>query len=162
MNPQLFVPAIISTLHDLFTAIWIGGMIVLAWAILPGLRKAIQTVKTRRPIAMAIQKRLRMIVMVSMVGLWVTGMMMTMKNPLAGGLFKFGTAYTNVLSIKHILMFLMVFCAIGRTIVLRKLEGKASNELEKASAIILFVNIALGVAVLFLSSLLAAISGMPG
>lgn len=158
MNPQIILPTVISTLHDIFTAVWIGGMIVLAWAILPALRKMIPDSKERRPIAMAIQKRLRIIVIISMAGLWITGMMITKNAPMASGLFKFGTPYTNVLSIKHILMFLMVFCAVGRTIVMKKLVQNPSDKLAKASAIILFVNLAFGVAVVFLSALLATFS----
>lgn len=161
MNPQLLLPTLISTLHNLFTAIWIGGMIVLAFTFLPALKKSSLDGKTRMPIALAAQKRLRMLAIISMVGLAITGMLLTRRGP-AGGLFQFDTPYGTALSVKHILMILMVLTAVARTGINRKLAAKPAPQTEKASAALLLLNILFGVAVLFLSSLLAVQSGMMG
>ncbi len=40
MNPQLIMGTIVSFLHDLFTAVWIGGMFILLFVTLPGLKKS--------------------------------------------------------------------------------------------------------------------------
>lgn len=162
MNPQLLLPTLISTLHNLFTAIWIGGMVVLAFAFLPALKKSTLDGKTRLPIAMAAQKRLRMLAMISMLGLAITGMLLTKRSPAAGGLFQFGTPYGTALAIKHILMVLMVLVAAARTLVNKKLAANPAPHTEKASAALLLLNIVMGVAVLFLSSMLALQTGMMG
>ena len=161
MNPQLLLPTLISTLHNLFTAIWIGGMIMLAFAFLPALKKSALDGKTRMPVSMAAQKRLRMLAIISMVGLAITGLLMTKRSP-AGGLFQFGTPYATALSVKHILMILMVLTAAARTLVNKKLAANPAPRTEKASAALLLLNIVFGVVVLFLSSLLALQSGMLG
>jgi putative copper export protein len=40
MNPQRLISALVSILHNLFPAIWIGGLVVLAFAFLPALKKS--------------------------------------------------------------------------------------------------------------------------
>lgn len=161
MNPQLLLPTVISTLHNLFTAIWIGGMIVLAFAFLPALKKSTLDGKTRLAIAISAQKRLRMLAIFSMIGLAITGMLLTKRSP-AGGLFAFDTSYAAALSIKHLLMILMILTAVARTVVNRKLLQKPSSTTEKVSAVLLLLNIVFGIAVLLLSALISVQSSMPG
>ncbi len=161
MNPQLLLPTLVSTLHNLFTAVWIGGMAVLAFAFLPALKKSSLDGNTRLVIAMAAQKRLRVLVLISMAGLSITGMLLTRRSP-AGGLFQFSTPYAAALSVKHLLMIVMVLTAAARTMVNKKLFQQPSPAAEKASAALLLLNIAVGAAVLFLSSLLAVQSALLG
>jgi putative copper export protein len=158
MNPQQLIPTIIATLHNLFTAAWIGGMLVLAFAVLPALRTTVEKGKDRLPIATAIQKRLRFLTLISIVGLAVTGLLMTKRGPAGGGLFQFGTPYDSSLAIKHILMILMVLTAAARSVVNQKLVKTPSPKTEKISAALLLLNILFGIAVLFLSALLATLA----
>jgi putative copper export protein len=54
MNMQIVLPVLVTFLHDLFTAIWIGGLIVLGVTVLPVIRKQKQQTKE---LSKNIQKR---------------------------------------------------------------------------------------------------------
>jgi putative copper export protein len=161
MNPQIILPVILSTLHNLFTAVWIGGMIALAFASLPALKQTITDGKTRKQTSRVLQKRLQTLAIISMVGLAATGMLMTRLSPAVSGLFNFGSPYANALSIKHLLMILMVAVAITRSTVNARLMEQPAQSLEKASFLLLIVNIGFGVTVLALSSFLAEAVTLP-
>ncbi|MBN2048464.1 MAG: hypothetical protein JW750_11525 [Anaerolineaceae bacterium] len=155
MNPQILVPSLIAALHNLFTAAWIGGMIALTLAVLPGLNQSSPDPKSTLAAAGAVQKRMRFIAFVSIIGLAITGMLLTKRSPLAAGLFQFGTPYGNLLAVKHILMILMVLTAIVRTVFQRKQGKSSSPKSARLSMGLLLLNIVFGLGTLFLSSLLA-------
>ena len=162
MNPQLLIPTVVTTLHNLFTAIWVGGMIVLALAVLPALRKTTTDGKLRLPIAMAVQKRLRILAIISMAGLALTGMILTKRSPAAGALFQFGTPYASSLAIKHILMILMILTAVLRSAVNQQLIKAPAPKIENRSTVLLLLNIIFGIGVLFFSALLAVLPAAIG
>ncbi|MCJ7695427.1 MAG: hypothetical protein MUO40_08360 [Anaerolineaceae bacterium] len=153
-NIQMLIGTIVRFLHDLFTATWIGGLLVLSLAVLPGLKKDPQVKKPKLAIR-AIQKRMRTLALISMLGLAVTGILMSQYQPGFTGFFSFTSTGMTLLSIKHILMILMVALAFSRLAVNRKEEKQKSSRLEKISEGILFGNTFLGVVVLFLSAYLS-------
>lgn len=161
MNPQIILPVIIATLHNLFTAIWIGGMITLAFVNLPALKQTITDTKARKQTSHVLQKRLQTLAIISMVGLAVTGILMTRLSSEVTGLFTFGSPYANALSIKHLLMILMLAVAFARSMVNNRLFKQPAKKLEKTSFVLLIVNIGLGIAVLALSSFLATAGTLP-
>jgi putative copper export protein len=99
-----------------------------------------------------------------MVGLIITGLLMGKKAQLAGdytGFLSFGTEYSTLLSIKHLLYFLMVGLAIFRSLIVDKLK-KPSHEVKmKLNIITLIVNVIAGLAVLLLSANTAVLAAMP-
>ncbi len=150
-NIQMIIGPIIRFLHDLFTAAWIGGLLTLSLAVLPGLKKD-PNIKKPKLAMRAIQKRMNTIVLISMLGLMITGILMSQPLPEFTGLFSFSSTAMILLSTKHILVILMVILAFSRLAVNRKAEKQESVRLEKISAGILFGNTLLGVVVLFLSA----------
>jgi putative copper export protein len=153
---QTIVYPIIRFLHDLFTAIWIGGLVLMVLVIIPALHKNLKMKEAKTAIN-HIQNRLQVLAIISMIMLAITGILLSNRSPLFTGLFSFGSKYMTVLSIKHILMFVMVFLALLRLGLIKKNQKAANQKLEKVSVLVLILNAVSGVVVLFLSAFLAAI-----
>ncbi|HFC09090.1 MAG TPA: hypothetical protein ENJ54_04420 [Chloroflexi bacterium] len=149
--------AIISFLHDLFAVTWIGGMIAIGITFRPTVVQVLgQTPQTKKVLS-TMQKRQSILAYISMVGLAITGALMAKHSPHFLGLFHFGNPYANTLATKHIFVIVMVIIALVRTLVLSK--GQATPQRAKLSATLLYINIALGIGVLLLSSFGAALAG---
>ena len=160
MMPKQIVMALVIFLHDLFTAVWIGGMIILAGVILPTAKRVLGPGEPMRKFLGAIQRRLSVLVYVSMVGLVLTGTLQSRSSPAFLGLLSFANPYSATLAIKHILVLAMVIIALYRRLALApKLTPQPAR--DKLSMLLLVVNIACGIGVLVLSGLTAAISSGP-
>ncbi|MCD4751573.1 MAG: hypothetical protein K8R40_00695 [Anaerolineaceae bacterium] len=158
MNPQLIMGTVMTFLHDLFTAVWIGGLFVLLFSTLPGLKKAGLDMKVTQKTALLIQKRMQPFVIASIIGIILTGILLSRSSGQVNGFFSFSSRYTTVLSIKHIFSILMILLAATRTVVLNKSKNAQSKKLGKISAACLVANLTSGIIVLFLS---AQLSVMP-
>lgn len=158
MPGKQIVFAIVTFLHDLFTAVWIGGLITLGFTVLPSAKKVLGMGPQTKKLMDAIQKRLSVLVYVSIVGLALTGMLQANRNPAFQGLFSFGNSYSTVLTFKHILVLVMVAVALYRNLVLGRRSGPSTPSQEKLSAGLLFLNIILGVVVLLLTGFSVAFS----
>lgn len=150
MQPQV-IPIIMRFLHNLFTALWIGGLLSMVLTVIPGIRKKLEQ---PWPVIESIQNCLRPIAIISIVGLAITGMLLGRSSQQFTGFVNFGTPYMNALSIKHILTLVMIVLAIARLMVNKKLQTEKSAKLQKVSYVILVTNTVLGVIVLFLSSMI--------
>lgn len=153
--PKQIVFAIVTFFHDLFTVVWVGGLITLGVVVLPAARKALGMGPDTKKLMDAIQKRLSVLVYVSIVGLLLTGLLLSRRAPAFQGLFSFGNTYSLVLGIKHVLTLLMIAVTLLRSIALRRATGQPQ---ERLKAGLLFLNLALGILVLVLSGLSAAFS----
>jgi len=158
MLTKQIVFAIVTFLHDLFTTVWVGGVITLGITVLPAAKKVLGIGPQTRQLMDAIQKRLSVLVYVSIVGLVVTGMLMANRSPVFQGLFRLGNAYSTVLALKHILVLAMVAVALYRSLVLGRRSGPSTPSQEKLSAGLLFLNIVLGIVILLLSGFAVALS----
>jgi len=159
MSVSVLFPALVIFLHDLFTVLWIGGILFMALVMMPALRAAragapagAGTPAAGREGPLAIlartaQVRLGVVSIVSLVGLVVTGLLLSRQNG-SPGVFRFDTAYATVLSIKH----LLVIALVGAMLLRRRLSATGSRP---ASAL-LAVNVVLSLAILVLSALNAA------
>lgn len=155
MTIQIVLPVLARFLHDLFTAVWIGGLITLGAAVLPSIKK-----QGNKELAKNIQKRLNTIVIVSIIGLWLTGMLLANRSSEFAGFFSISNTYSLVMTIKHALVVLMTIFALARTtLVVRKKE--TTPKTEKIGAVLLIGNIVLGVTVLLLSGYTATIANLP-
>ena len=108
------------------------------------------------------QKRMKIIAYISMVGLTVTGILMSNQalTKHFDGPFSFTNDYSSMLSVKHILTILMVAIAITKSQILDRLKSP-SKTLKKARMILIPINLVLGVAILVLSGISAALGSMP-
>jgi putative copper export protein len=140
-------------LHNLFTALWIGGMLLMAAVILPGIRK---NPKISEPLMVinGIQDRIKPFALVSMAGLALTGLLLGKSSKSFTSLMDFGTPYMTAVSIKHILIVVMVILAFVRLSINKRVKVEKKMELQKASAGILALNALFGVVILFLSSMI--------
>lgn len=162
MHPHTTIFTIVTFLHDLFTALWIGGLVAFAFSFLPAVRTAIgKKPETKQLVALA-QKRQSVIVYVSMVGLAITGFLLGKRNPDFRGLFSFETTYSALLSIKHVLMIVVVGLALYNSLVIHGERRRFKPQYKKnLSTAILYINIAGGIIILLLSSILAVSSAVP-
>ncbi|MBT3273537.1 MAG: hypothetical protein HN368_10295 [Spirochaetales bacterium] len=149
MPTELLTSGIIIFFHNMFTALWIGGLGFMAIVLLPGIRKSGLEKPQIQKTLKAIKKRFRIIVFISIAGLAITGILITERGPLAGSLFSFASTYSALLSTKHILTIMMIAGVITQTIMGKK--GKSSKYLTMG-------NFVLGVVVVLLSSLAATFS----
>ena len=157
MQDKFIIIAIMTFLHDLFTAIWIGGMITLGLSVFPSVKKVLDMGPQTMRLMEAIQKRLSKFTLVSIVGLFITGAVKAKMVPEFLGLFHFGNRYSMILGTKHILVIIMVIIAILRSkVVGRNMKGP-NPKVVKIKAGMLMLNILLGVIVLLLSGFGTAI-----
>jgi uncharacterized membrane protein len=156
--PKQIVFVIVTFLHDLFTVVWIGGMINLALVVLPSARKALGMGPETRKLIDVIQKRLSGFVYVSIVGLLLTGLLLSRRSPAFQGLFHFGNAYSAVLAVKHALTAVMIGVALYRSLVLGRRNGPSGSAQERRKVGLLLLNVVLGVVVLLLSGFSAVLS----
>lgn len=98
-------------------------------------------------------KRIRPVAFVGIPGLAVTGILLGRSSEDFVGLMDFSTPYMNAMSIKHIVILLMIALAIVRLNLNKRIQKQGIKKLQKASFGVLMVNAVLGVAVLFLSSI---------
>ena len=157
MTENLIAMTVISSLHEIFTVLWIGGMSVLLLAILPAVKFSIPDKKTRKPIIDQIQKKLSVLAITSMIGLIITGLLMTNRVVTLNGLLDFSTPYTVALSIKHIISIFMVTIALIRRYYMDQIFGMKNPKKEKYNMILLISNVILGWVVLFLSAYMVKI-----
>ena len=153
------IPTLISFLHELFTIIWIGGMILLVLVILPILKKQYKPDEFKI-IYKKIKSRLSIFVYISIIGLLVTGIILTRDSTLSGGFLSFENTYSILLSIKHILFILMAIIAIFRSAVLDRIKGMKKEIKQKSDKILLLTNVVFAVAVLFLSAYTGVLSSI--
>jgi len=156
MTPQTIVFALVSFFHDLFTAIWMGGLLVTVLAYLPAVKNALGAGQQVKKVMTEFQKRQSVWVYVSMAGLILTGLLMTNRSPEYVSLFSFGNAYSATLSIKHILVIAMIGVSLYRALVLGR--SAMTPEKERLNMKLLFINAALAVLVLLTSGFTAALA----
>ncbi|MHA1124368.1 MAG: hypothetical protein ACTSO7_08915 [Candidatus Heimdallarchaeota archaeon] len=163
MAAPYILPGIISALHDLFTSLWIGGLAFMLVILIPLVRKFFEDREQGEEFLSKVQIRLKVLAVLSIIGLIVTGILMSRQAALHGALagpFSFGVNdYSTLLGVKHILMILMVVVAITKGAILDNLK-KQTMALKKIRVILIAVNLLLGIAVLVLSGMTGMISVM--
>ena len=188
MSPNLFGFALISFLHTLFTVIWFGGMMVTLFTYLPAVKEALGPGPQSKRVMAVFKKKQRIWVYVSMVGLLITGLLMSKRNPQFVHLFAVSNPFSLALTIKHVLILIMIGIALYRSIVLMPKSlppagstpaqmgkggkgpgGKAAPQpggpqsadmarREKLNITLLIINVALAVLVLFNSAVVMALA----
>jgi len=158
MAAKTLVFAFVSFFHDLFTVIWMGGLVVTVLSYIPALKEALGPGPQIKKVMMAFQKRQSIWVYVSMGGLILTGLLMSNRNPEFEHLFGFGNAYSVTLSIKHILVILMIGITLYRSLILSRPQAVITPEKERLSFQLLIINAITAIAVLLTSGLIAALT----
>ena len=155
--PNLIVPTVVRTLHNIFTSIWIGGMLVTVLSFLPVIRKEITDKKLQGILLDAFMKRHSKWVYLGIAILALTGLLMGRLSGKTHGLFDFSNPYAAILSVKHILMIIITAIAIVRSTAFKNTASGKDMAKKKASMALLMVNTVLGTVILVLSSITAVI-----
>ena len=155
MTTQTIVFGLVTFLHDLFTAVWIGGLITLGLSVMPAIKKILGKGPETKKLMDTIQKRNSVLVYTSMIGLVLTGLLQANRTSAFLGLFSLGNTYSAVLAVKHILVMAMIVIALYRSLALSKVTTHAQ---EKLKAVLLILNIIFGVSILLLSGFATALS----
>lgn len=155
MAPEI-IPAIILFLHNLFTAYWVGGMLVMLLAVTPSVKKSFQDKKEAMAFTRQLQQFLSLGVYVSIVGLFLTGLLLS--NRAGADLLSITDQYSTVLLLKHITVVLMVVVTLVRSIVVERTVIIPAPKKPMVKMMLLVLNVLFGVLVLFFSSYLSVLS----
>ena len=155
MPSKTIILALVTFLHDLLTAVWIGGLITLGLTVMPSIKKILGKGPETKKLMDAIQKRHSVFIYVSMIGLVLTGFLQANRTSAYLGLFSFGNTYSAVLAVKHILVIAMIAIAMYRSLALAQASTPNQENLKK---VLLILNIIIGVSILLLSGFTAALS----
>ncbi|HNT54170.1 MAG TPA: hypothetical protein PKG95_05620 [Anaerolineaceae bacterium] len=150
--------ALATSFHDLFTVIWIGGLIVTLISYLPSLKSVFGHGPQVKQALAAFQKRQSVWVYISMAGLLLTGIMLSQRDPQFGHLFEFSNPFSIALSLKHLLILLMIAVTLYRSLALAPQGAGAKAKREKLSFLLQLINAVLAILVLFASGAIAALS----
>ena len=160
----IIAPVLISFLHSIFTALWIGGMLALAFSVLPAIRKILGKSKETKALNAMIKKKLSLLTYISMVGLIITGFFMARQAAASGlytGFLSFGTEYSTLLSIKHILYFVMISLSVFRSLIVDRVKKFTPKQTQTLNMLTLMLNVLTGLAVLFLSAYTSVLASLP-
>lgn len=157
MDTQQLIMGLVRFLHQFFTVVWIGGLAFMVLTLIPTLKNEFGKTPQTQKIMNAITRKQRIWVYISIVGLFFTGMMLGKTNPEYLGFMKFDNLYSSLTAVKHIVVFVMILIAILRSVVFGKKDVMMSPKKNKASMLLLFINLLLGLVVLLLSSLVVSI-----
>lgn len=155
MPTKTIIFGLITFLHDLFTVAWIGSLITLGFSVMPAVKKVLEKGPQVKKVMEEVQKRNKVLVYISIIGLAVTGMLKAKQSTAYMGLFNFGNAYSAVMASKHILVLVMVAIVLYRSLALAKTVTQKQERLKK---VLMMINIVLGIIVLLLSGFAVALS----
>lgn len=156
MNANVINLAVTTFLHDLFTIIWIGGLFTIALTTLPAARKALGKGPQAKSVMRAVQRRHSPWIYISIVGLVVTGLLKARQEDAFAGLFNLGTGYSSMLALKHLLVVAMIGATAYRRLMLGRKSKALTRSQERLNGALLYLNLALGLAVLLISGFLSA------
>lgn len=164
---NLVVQSIVRGSHDLFAAIWAGGLLVMALVVFPTIRSlqggppkdATRVGVSAGPAAVfmtALQRRLRAIVSIAIGGVFLTGVLLLVFSVRTGGRLDPGSAYGASLIAKIVLSVVMLAIAVVRSAKLRRL-GDEPGDFKRSGVPLVFVNAICAAVVLILSGVAGAL-----
>ena len=154
---NIIIPSVVRSLHNIFTSIWIGGMLVMVITFLPTIRKEIKDMELQGSVIDKIMSRHSKWVYFGVVFLAASGMLMARFSGQTSGLFNFANTYGTILSIKHILVIIITVIALVRSIAFKNAASGKDKSKKKISMALLMVNTFLGTIILVLSSIITVI-----
>ncbi|NLN70072.1 MAG: hypothetical protein GX142_04720 [Chloroflexi bacterium] len=110
-----------------------------------------------RKLLIAYQSKLRIVGLISFGILWVTGLLLSRQSAHHTGFLNFQSLYNTLISTKHLVIFFMMAVGIYRGFILGRKIEKFNQQEQKTYMMLLFINIVLGVIVVFLSGFGAAL-----
>lgn len=164
-NFTLILLSGVNWLHLIATVVWIGGIFTNSLVLLPSTKEALEPPAIGRLMGV-VMKRFRILIYTSMVVLGVTGVLMNLLNENYLGFMRFGNLWSQVTLIKHIFTIALIILAIyafeGLAPKVSKLAAKGPSpdlsRLQKLQLSLAYTGFVLGIIILFLTSIITAIS----
>ena len=93
--------------HILATVIWIGGILLVTFLVIPELNRALAEQPALYQLLRRLRKRFTPVSHLALAALIVTGLLQMSADPNYEGLLRFSNRWSQVLLIKHILLIIM-------------------------------------------------------
>ncbi len=154
MNQYQVITGLAGFFHNLFTVVWVGGLLFIVLTAIPAARRAFGKGEQTHKLMNAILRRNRPWVYGCIAGLVITGLVQARFEPAFTAPFHFDTPYKTLLAIKHLLTIAMAAVALFRSLVMGPKLETAGHPMMQRSVKWIALNAGLGVVVLALSSLL--------
>lgn len=129
----------------------------MGFVILPSTKRVLPKSPETKQFMKTIQHRMRSLIYISMVMLFLTGVLLARYSGLYLGFISLGNEYSILTTIKHVLYVSMILVMLTRSQILKKLNLNSKKE-ERLSVLLLFLNILLATLVLFLSAILVGVA----
>ncbi len=94
-------------LHITATAVWIGGILLITFLVLPEFNRALKQQSARYQLLRRLRQRFTIIGNLALATLIVTGLLQMSNDPNYDGLLSFDNRWSQVLLLKHILIIVM-------------------------------------------------------
>ena len=94
-------------LHITATVVWIGGILLITFLVLPEFNRALKQQSARYQLLRRLRRRFTLIGNLALATLIVTGLLQMSNDPNYNGLLSFDNRWSRVLLLKHILIIVM-------------------------------------------------------
>lgn len=155
---NLLIPTLIRSLHNIFTSIWIGGMLFMILTLLPVIRRVIADKNIQGELITQVLIRQSRWIYLGIFVLLISGLLLSRQSGQTKGFLDFENRYAAILSLKHILVIVIAIVAVIRSTLFREAATSKSQAKKKISMALLLINTLLGSAILVLSSMNAIIN----
>ena len=112
--------------HILATVVWIGGILLITFLVMPQIKAALADQAALRQILWRLRSRFAAVSNLALAALIVTGLLQMTADPHYDGLLRFDNAWSRALLLKHVLI--IVMAALGLF-----LQQSIAPALERAS-----------------------------
>lgn len=155
-NP--IVLTVLDFIHQMATIAWIGGMVFNLLAVMPTVSKVLEPALAGKFMG-ALMKRVRVIVYVSLLVLFVTGIPMKIASEYYVAIINFDTAWETASFVKHVLVAVLALVALYSFELLSPKVGRLAAKgpsaelvsLRKRQQKLAAVSFLLGIAIVFIS-----------
>lgn len=155
---NLLIPTLIRSLHNIFTSIWIGGMLFMILTLLPVIRRVIADKNIQGELITQVLICQSRWIYLGIFVLLISGLLLSRQSGQTKGFLDFENRYAAILSLKHILVIVIAIVAVIRSTLFREAATSKSQAKKKISMALLLINTLLGIAILVLSSMNAIIN----
>ena len=98
--------------HIAATVIWIGGILLIAFLVVPELNRALAEQPALHQLLTRLRKRFTIVGNLALATLIVTGLLQMSTDPNYEGLLRFSNRWSQVLLLKHVLIIVMALCGL--------------------------------------------------
>lgn len=98
--------------HILVTVVWIGGILLITFLVVPELNQALAGQPALHQILLRLRKRFTVLGNLALAMLIVTGLLQMTADPNYDGLLRFDNQWSRVLLLKHVLIGAMALCGL--------------------------------------------------